>query len=385
MIPYGRQSISQEDIESVCETLRSDFLTQGPKVPLLESAICGVTQANHAVCVNSATSALHLACLALQVSMDDEVWVSPITFVASSNCILYCKAKPVFIDVDPKTNNICIRAIEDKLKAYKAQDRAMPKVIIAVHLSGLPCEMESLFKLSKEYGFSIIEDASHAIGAYYKSKPVGCCEFSNITIFSFHPVKIITTGEGGVAVTNDAELAEKMQSLRSHGITRDRDQLKQNHGPWYYEQQALGYNYRLTDIQAALGISQLSRLKSFIKSRIEVSKFYFKSLKNLPIELPHVSSDSVSSWHLFIIKLKLNSLSKSHKKIFEELREEGIGVNLHYIPIYKQPYYQENGFKQELCEVAESYYSRAISIPIYHGITQTDQQAVVNALTKVLL
>lgn len=385
MIPYGRQSISEEDIESVCETLRSDFLTQGPKVPLLETAICNATQAHHAVCVNSATSALHLACLALQVSKGDEVWVSPISFVASSNCILYCEAKPVFIDIDLKTNNICIKAIEEKLKVYKELGKVMPKAIIAVHLSGLSCDMKMLFKLSKEYGFSVIEDASHAIGAYYNGKPVGCCEFSDITVFSFHPVKIITTGEGGAAVTNNALLAEKIRSLRSHGVTRDFRLLKENHGPWYYEQQALGYNYRLTDIQAALGISQLTRLESFIKARIEISNFYSQSLKNLPIELPYISSDSVSSWHLYIIKLKLTNLTKSHKQVFEELREEGVGVNLHYIPIYKQPYYQDNGFKETHCELAENYYARAISIPIYHGMTQSDQQTVVKTLEKVLL
>ena len=384
MIPYGRQNISQEDIDSVCETLRSDFLTQGPKVPLLESAICDATQAIHTICVNSATSALHLACLALELTVNDEVWVSPISFVASSNCILYCGAKPVFIDIDSKTNNICINKVEEKLKKYKIENKSMPKVIIAVHLSGLSCEMKKLSRLSEKYGFSIIEDASHAIGAYYNGKPVGCCEFSDITVFSFHPVKIITTGEGGAAVTNDSLLAEKIRSLRSHGITRDKTLLKEDHGPWYYEQQALGYNYRLTDIQAALGVSQMKRLDEFIDNRIEVSKFYLESLKELPIELPHISSESVSSWHLFIIKLNLQAISKTHKQVFEALRDEGLGVNLHYIPIYKQPYYQEMSYKYDPCEVAENYYNRAISIPIYHGMTRQQQQTVVNALTKVL-
>ncbi len=385
MIPYGKQNISQEDIDSVCETLRSDFLTQGPKVPLLETAICNVTQASHAVCVNSATSALHLACLALEVSTNDEVWVSPISFVASSNCALYCGANPVFIDINSNTNNICIKKVEEKLKTYKKLKKPMPKAIIAVHLSGLSCDMKQLSNLSKKYGFSIIEDASHAIGAYYNGKPVGCCEFSNVTVFSFHPVKIITTGEGGAVTTNDSLLADKIRSLRSHGVTRDKDQLKENHGPWYYEQQALGYNYRLTDIQAALGVSQIKRLESFINNRIQISKFYLDSLKKLPIELPYIDSDSTSSWHLFIIKLKLQAISKTHKQVFEELRQEGVGVNLHYIPIYKQPYYQENGYKDDFCEVAENYYNRAISIPIYHGMTQQQQQTVVNALTKVLL
>lgn len=384
MIPYGRQNISQEDIDSVCEVLRSEFLTQGPKVPLFEKAICNITQVDHAVCVNSATSALHLACLAIGISTGDEIWLPPISFVASSNCILYCGAAPKFIDIDPVTNNICPKKLENKLIEAQKLGRPMPKAVIAVHLSGLSCEMKAISLLASTYNFKVIEDASHAIGAYYNGRPVGCCEFSDISIFSFHPVKIITTGEGGAAVTNNPMLAEKMRSLRSHGVTREESLLKENHGPWYYEQQALGYNYRLTDIQAALGLSQIERLQNFIRNRINISNFYFETLKNLPIELPHANPDSTSSWHLFIVKLKLDRLSKTHGEIFSELRDEGLGVNLHYIPIYKQPYYRGIGYGEVSCESAEDYYRRAISIPIYHGMSDSEQQFVVRVLTKVL-
>ena len=385
MIPYGRQQISEEDIACVCETLRSDYLTQGSKPPLFEQAICEVTGASFSVCVNSATSALHLACLSLEVGSKDEVWVSPISFVASSNCALYCGASVKFIDIDPITNNICPIKLEKNLKEYKLTNKPLPKVIIAVHLAGLSCDMQAIGHLSKVYGFRVIEDASHAIGACYLEKAVGCCDFSDITIFSFHPVKIITTGEGGAAVTNDKSIAEKMRLLRSHGVTRDENQLIENHGPWYYEQQLLGFNYRLTDIQASLGLSQLNKLKSFIMQRRNIAKFYFEELALLPIELPKKEAIDQSSWHLFIIKLNLSEIKKSHLQIFNELRDAGVSVNLHYMPIYLQPYYQTLGYNNQYCENADNYYRRAISIPIYHGMNKEDQQTVVATLKRVLL
>jgi len=385
MIPYGKQNINRQDIDAVIDVLKSDFLTQGPIVPQFEKSLAHHVAANYAVAVNSATSALHIACLALGVEKGDVVWTSPISFVASANCVLYCGAEVDFVDIDKFSNNMSVQKLAEKLQKHKNNKLALPKVIIPVHMAGHSCDMEAIHALSEQYGFKIIEDASHAIGASYKGQSVGCGKYSDITIFSFHPVKIITTGEGGMAVTRDVNLCDKMRLLRSHGITRDKSSLEKNSdGPWYYEQSLLGYNYRLTELQGALGLSQLGRLNEFIEIRKSIAKYYLTELCSLPIELPLVNSSSQSSWHLFIIKLQLEKISKTHKQVFTELRDAGLGVNLHYIPIYRQPYYQSMGFNVNYCNNADDYYERAISIPIYHGMSQRDQKSVVNILTRVL-
>ncbi len=384
MIPYGKQDINQHDINAVIEVLKSEYLTQGPVVPEFEKAICQYTGAKYGVAVNSATSALHIACLALGVGKGDVVWTTPISFVASANCALYCGAEIDFVDIDECTFNISILKLEEKLSEKRINNQPLPNVIIPVHMAGQSCDMKAIYKLSKEYGFKIIEDASHAIGAKYKNKSVGGCRYSDITVFSFHPVKIITTAEGGVAVTNNADLSQKMCLLRSHGVTRDEKELLENHGPWYYEQKILGFNYRLTDIQAALGLSQMERLDEFVEQRKQISNKYLKELNSLPIELPITDTDSQSSWHLFITKLNLDEIEKSHSQIFTELRIAGLGVNLHYMPIYRQPYYQHLGFSVGYCPIAEDYYSRAISIPIFHSMTEKDQKHVVSVMARVL-
>ncbi len=385
MIPYGKQDINRQDIDAVIDVLKSDYLTQGPVIPEFEKAVAAQVAADYAVAVNSATSALHIACLALGVNKEDEVWTSAISFVASANCALYCGASIDFIDIDIRTNNISVSKLTEKLHYYKKNNKPLPKVVISVHMAGHSCDMASIYNLSQEYGFKVIEDASHAIGASYNGQAVGCCRYSDITIFSFHPVKIITTAEGGMATTNDAKLLEKMCLLRSHGITRNVKLLtKKNEGPWYYEQQLLGFNYRLTELQGALGVSQLCRLHEFIEYRTGVAKYYLSQLNDLPIELPLISEECQSSWHLFIVKLQLNKIRKSHRQVFNELRNLDIGINLHYIPIYYQPYYQSMGFSIGYCEAAEEYYNRAISIPIYHGMTIQDQDTVINSLREVL-
>lgn len=384
MIPYGRQDISEQDIEAVCEVLRSDFLTQGPKITEFESSLSNYTGAKYSIVMNSATSALHIACLALDVGPGDLVWTSPVTFVASANCALYCGAQVDFVDIDPSTYNMCPTKLEHKLKEAKASGARLPKVVIPVHLAGQSCEMDKIFALSKEYGFKIIEDASHAIGGRYKETPIGNCRFSDITIFSFHPVKIVTTAEGGAALTNNPILAEKLNLLRTHGITRNESLMKnKSHGPWYYEQIELGYNYRMTDLQAALGISQMNRLDEFIQKRHEIAQNYFMNLEGLELTLPFQHKDTHSAYHLFIIKLR-GELKKKHKDIFIALRQSGIGVNLHYMPVYLQPYYASLGFKPGLCPEAEEYYSSAISIPMFSGLTSEDQKNVCNIIKNVL-
>jgi UDP-4-amino-4,6-dideoxy-N-acetyl-beta-L-altrosamine transaminase len=383
MIPYGRQDITAEDIEAVVSVLSSDFLTQGPKVPEFEKALTDYTGTKYALAMNSATSGLHVACLALGVGPGDLVWTSPISFVASSNCALYCGANVDFVDIDPRTYNMSPVRLEEKLKKARALGK-LPKVVIPVHLAGQSCDMKAINCLSKEYGFSIIEDASHAIGGKYLGLPVGNCNYSDITVFSFHPVKIITTAEGGAVLTNNPELNKRMSFLRSHGTTRDQAAMKHSsHGPWYYEQVDLGYNYRMTDMQAALGASQMKRLDQFIELRHAVANTYFKELKDLPIELPYSLPEAYSAYHLFIIRLRLE-VNKSHREVFESLRVEGIGVNLHYIPIYRQPYYEELGFRQGHCPEAEAYYSTAISIPMYSALTKSQLRSVKEALLKVL-
>lgn len=385
MIPYGRQDIQQQDIDAVVEVLKSDFLTQGPQVPLFEKKITEITEAQHAVAVNSATSALHIACLALGVGKGDTVWTSPITFVASANCALYCGADIDFVDIDPDTYNLSPVELEKKLKKAKQQN-SLPKVVIPVHLAGQSCDMQKIHQLSLEYGFKIIEDAAHAIGGSYQNKPIGNCCYSDITVFSFHPVKIVTTAEGGVATTNCVKLAEKMHRLRSHGITRDPNLMTETlHGDWYYQQLELGFNYRMSDLHAALGVSQLDRLKEFVAKREAIASSYNQKLANLPITLPKQLVETDSSWHLYIIQLKLNEISKPQQQVFSELRSAGIGVNLHYIPIYKQPYYQIIGFTDFALPYTEHYYQVAISIPIFSHLSKTDQNQVVDALKEVLL
>jgi UDP-4-amino-4,6-dideoxy-N-acetyl-beta-L-altrosamine transaminase len=384
MIPYGRQDISDADIEAVANVLRSDYLTQGKAVPAFESAISDYCAAQHAVAVNSATSALHIACLALGVGRGDVVWTSPITFVASANCALYCGAEVDFIDIDPLTFNISVECLEEKLVQARESGR-LPKVVIPVHLCGQPCHMARIHELSQLYNFKIIEDASHSIGGKYRGEAIGNCHYSDITIFSFHPVKIITTGEGGMALTNNPQLARRMQLLRSHGITREAGEMTQvTDGPWYYQQILLGFNYRMTDIQAALGLSQMSRLDEFVGRRHEIANQYAPLLAELPVKTPWQHRDGYSSFHLYVIRLKLAEIERTHREVFEALRSAGIGVNLHYIPVYRQPYYSAMGFKQGYCPEAELYYSEAISLPLFPGLSLSDQQSVVETLRAAL-
>lgn len=384
MIPYGRQSVTEEDIDAVVDVLRSDFLTQGPIIPKFEYAIASRFQVAHGVATNSATSALHLACMALGLEPGDSLWTTPISFVASSNCGLYCGATIDFVDIDPITYNLSVDSLSEKLSVAKKKN-CLPKIVVPVHMAGQSCDMDAIYDLSKKYGFHIIEDASHALGGTYKGKPVGSCQYSDITVFSFHPVKIITTGEGGMALTNDVRLAEKMRLMRSHGITRDPSNMtKAPHGAWYYQQITLGYNYRMTDIQAALGISQLKRLPEVIGVRTELAMRYDKYLSGLSLDTPRQLLKSESAWHLYIVRLKIRDDRTSHRRVFDFLRDSGIGVNLHYIPIYLQPHYQAMGFTPGLCPEAEAYYGEAISLPIFPGLSTKDQDKVVECLGAAL-
>lgn len=384
-IPYGRQDISQSDINAVVAALRSDFLTQGPAVPAFERVVADYCGARHAVAVNSATSALHLACLALGVGQGDRVWTTPITFVASANCALYCGATIDFVDIDPFTYNLSVDRMAEKL-ALAAKTGMLPKVVIPVHLCGQPCDMAGIHALSQQYGFRIIEDASHAIGGKYKGDPIGCGRYSDITVFSFHPVKIITTGEGGMAVTNDESLHKKMLRLRSHGITRDPAEMTHvPDGPWYYQQLDLGFNYRMTDLQAALGISQMGRIDSFVTKRHSLATHYNKLLESSPFTLPWQHVDSYSGLHLYVVRLPPTKGSLNHRQVFERLRADGIGVNLHYIPIYRHPYYARMGFSPSDFPEAESYYSQAITLPMYSALTMEMQQRVVQSLIAPLM
>lgn len=384
MIPYGRQTVTQDDIDAVIKVLKSDFLTQGPVVPRFEQAICKKVGSKYAVAVNSATSALHIACMAVGLEPGDRLWTTPITFVASANCALYCGAQVDFVDINPLTYNLCPNELEKKLIEAELEG-TLPKVVIPVHLSGRPCEMKKIWELSKKYKFRIIEDASHAIGAKYEEESIGNSRFSDITVFSFHPVKIITTAEGGMALTNDSELAKSMELYRTHGITREEDQMSgESHGPWYYEQIKLGYNYRMTEIQAALGLSQLERLDNYVTVRNSLAKRYSEKLSELPLVLPEETSNSYSSMHLYIIRLQLHKISKSHQIVFQELRQKEIGVNLHYIPVHTQPYYQSLGFFHGQFPNAEAYYQNALSIPLYQTLTHSDQDKVIKALHTVL-
>ncbi|MBI1907605.1 MAG: UDP-4-amino-4,6-dideoxy-N-acetyl-beta-L-altrosamine transaminase [Rhodocyclales bacterium] len=380
MIPYGRQEVTQSDIDAVVEVLRSDFLTQGPAVPRFEQALAEYCGVRHAVAVNSATSALHIACLALGLGSGDRLWTSPITFVASANCALYCDANVDFVDVDPRTCNMSVQRLAEKL-AQAEQSGTLPKVVIPVHLCGQSCDMAAIHALGQRYGFKIIEDASHAIGGKYRGEPIGNCRYSDITVFSFHPVKIITTAEGGMATTNDGDLARRMQLLRSHGITRDPSEMSHEpDGAWYYQQIALGYNYRMTDIQAALGCSQMSRLDAYVDRRHAIAQRYDALLSGLPLRKPWQHPDAYSAYHLYPVRLKLDGLKRSHRDVFDSLRARGIGVNLHYIPVHTQPFFEAMGFKRGDYPEAERYYAEAISLPLYPTLTDVGQQQVVAAL-----
>ena len=345
MIPYGRQEITQTDIDAVVGVLQSDFLTQGPMVPRFEQNVAQHVGASHALAVNSATSALHIACLALGLGPGDRLWTTPITFVASANCALYCGAEVDFVDIDPRTYNLCPQALALKLE-QAALEGTLPKVVVPVHLCGQPCDMQAIHALSQRYGFKIIEDASHAIGGKYQAEFIGNCRYSDITVFSFHPVKIITTAEGGMALTNDDELANKMALLRSHGITRDPAQMTHEvDGPWYYQQIDLGFNYRMTELQAALGVTQMERLDQYVARRHQLARRYDDLLAGLPVTTPWQHPDSYSGLHLYVIRLQLDQIQKTHRQVFESLRELGIGVNLHYIPVHTQPHYERMGFQ----------------------------------------
>lgn len=385
MIRYGQQDITQADIDAVIGVLKSFNLTQGPNIPAFEQSVIAHTGAKYAVAVNSATSALHIACMALDLGPGDWLWTSPNTFVASANCALYCGAKVDFVDIDPRTYNLCPQKLEAKLvEAEKSGE--LPKIVVPVHFTGQPCDMAAIHALGQKYGFKIIEDASHAIGGQYKGEPIGNCRYSDITVFSFHPVKIITTAEGGMALTNNDELATRLGLLRSHGITRDPDLMTEPmHGPWYYQQVALGYNYRMTDIQAALGVSQMTRLTQYVGRRHEIAERYNTLLDELPLTLPWQHPDSYSAYHLYVIRLQLDKINTAHLQVFEALRAKDIMVNLHYIPVHTQPYYQQMGFKQGDYPEAEQYYREAISIPMHPTLTEFEQDTVINALKEALV
>jgi len=384
MIPYGRQDITQTDIDAVVGVLQSDFLTQGPMVPRFEQSVAQHVGASHALAVNSATSALHIACLALGLGPGDRLWTTPITFVASANCALYCGAEVDFVDIDPRTYNLCAQALALKLEQAE-REGTLPKIVVPVHLCGQPCDMHAIHALSQRYGFKIIEDASHAIGGKYQGEFIGNSRYSDITVFRFHPVKIITTAEGGMALTNDDELATKMALLRSHGITRDPAQMTHEaDGPWYYQQIDLGFNYRMTELQAALGVTQMERLDQYVARRHQLARRYDDLLAGLPVTAPWQHADSYSGLHLYVIRLHLDQIQKTHRQVFEALRELGIGVNLHYIPVHTQPYYERMGFKPDDFPQSQTYYQEAISIPMFQTMTDEQQDEVIAALRQAV-
>jgi len=384
-IPYGRHALSEDDIAAVVRVLRSEFLTQGPAVPQFEQAVAAYCGALHAVAVNSATSALHIACLALDLGPGDWLWTSPITFVASANCGLYCGAQVDFVDIDPRTYNLCPQALAHKL-AQAEREGKLPKIVIPVHLCGQPCDMATIHALAQRYGFKIIEDASHAIGGKYKGEPIGNCRYSDIAVFSFHPVKIITTGEGGMALSNDPELVDRMRRYRSHGITSDPTKMQARPADeiWNYQQISLGFNYRMTDIQAALGVSQMTRLDEFVEKRQTIAKRYDDALVGLPLQTPWQHPASYSSYHLYPIRLKLGEDEKTQRQVYDALHAAGVLVNLHYVPVYRQPFYEAMGFKAGYCPDAEKYHKEAISIPMYPTLSGAQQDEVVSCLRKAL-
>ena len=386
MIPYGRQDINEDDIQAVVDVLKSDFLTQGPMVPAFEKAVSDYCHVRFSVAVNSATSALHIACLALGVGKGDIVWTSPISFVASANCALYCGAEVDFVDIDPFTYNISIDCLSEKLQEAEKLGK-LPKVVIPVHLAGQPCDMEKIHKLSLQYGFKIIEDASHAIGAKYKNKPVGNCEFSDITVFSFHPVKIITTGEGGMAVTNNEVLAKHLRLLRSHGISNNLldMQMRPVNEIWNYQQIILGFNYRMTDIQAALGISQMKKLDDFVARRRLIADIYDEKLAHLPLQLSEYLPEAYSAHHLYVIRIKKNKKGITQRGLLDLMHSSGVGVNVHYIPVYRQPYYEGMGFAAGYCQEAEKYFKEALSIPIYSTLKVTELDTIIQHIYEILM
>lgn len=384
MIPYGRQEICQADIDAVVAVLKSDWLTQGPVIGKFEKAVAAYCGASHGIAVNSGTSALHVACLALDLGPGDWLWTSPNTFVASANCGLYCGASVDFVDIDPGTYNMDIGALEAKLKAADKANK-LPKIVIPVHFAGQSCHMRAIRELAERYGFRIIEDASHAVGGRYLDEPVGSCIYSDITVFSFHPAKIITTGEGGMALTNDNILAERMGRLRTHGITRDPAQMAdESHGAWYYQQVSLGFNYRITDIQAALGCSQMQRLDDYVARRHVLAERYDLLLSDLPLLIPYRAPDTYSAFHLYVIQVDPRRAPIDRQTLFDRLREGGIGVNVHYIPVHTQPYYQTLGFGVSDFPEAEHYYANAVSLPLYPTMTEVQQDTVVDVLKAVL-
>jgi len=378
LIPYARQNLNQDDIDAVVEVLRSDWLTQGPLIEKFERSISNYCNASHAIAVSNGTAALHLACLALGLGDGDILWTSPNTFVASANCALYCGATVDFVDIDENTYNLCPGKLQEKLIAAKKNNN-LPKVIVVVHFAGRSCDMEKISDLAREYGVKIIEDASHAIGGEYRQHKIGSCYYSDITIFSFHPVKIITTGEGGMLLTNDHKLAGTISQLRTHGITRDPGQLGSvNSNPWYYEQQMLGYNYRITDIQAALGLSQMKRIDLFVQRRQELAARYNSELAGLKITLPVPEEAGLSALHLYVVKVP------NRDAVYRDLHERGIGVNVHYIPVHFQPYYRMLGFKPGDFPIAENYYKETLSLPMYASLSSADQGTVINTLKQII-
>ena len=384
MIPYGRQTISEEDIESVVQVLRSDLLTQGPQVPEFEASVARHVGAPHAIAVNSATSALHMACLALDLGPGDWLWTSSNSFVASANCGVYCGAQVDFVDIDPKTYNMSVSALAEKLACAEEVGR-LPKVVIPVHFAGQSCDMGAIAALAKKYGFKVVEDASHAIGSRWQGTNVGACRHSDITVFSFHPVKIITTAEGGLLTTRDAEIAQKLADLRSHGITREASRLaRAGEGAWYYEQQSLGFNYRMTELQAALGVSQMTSLDRFIARRHEIATRYDQGLTSLPIVRPWQHPDSHSAFHLYVIQVAKGA-QMDRRQLFDALRSAGILANVHYIPIHLQPFYQRMGFQVGDLPEAEAYYARAVSLPMFAGLSEADQDFVIQKIQEFVL
>ncbi|MDR6945972.1 UDP-4-amino-4,6-dideoxy-N-acetyl-beta-L-altrosamine transaminase [Pseudomonas sp. 2957] len=385
MIPYGRQSLDQADIDAVVEVLQSDWLTQGPTIERFEQAMAARCQADFAVAVCNATAALHIACLAADLGPGDRLWTSPNTFLASANCGRYCGAEIDFVDIDPLTWNLDAFALEAKLEQAE-RDGTLPKVLVAVAFSGQSCDMRKIADLAVRYNFTVIEDASHAVGASYAGRPVGCGDFAAMTVFSFHPVKIITSAEGGMVLTNRPALAERLQRLRSHGMTRDPEHMTEpSHGPWYYQQIELGFNYRITDLQAALGLSQLRKLDEFVARRRELAARYDQLLAYLPLTLPSAQPEADSAWHLYVVRVQTERCNLSHRQVFEGLRNAGIGVNLHYIPVHLQPYYRELGFAEGDFPEAERYYAEAISLPLFPLLSEAQQDQVVEQLRRLLL
>ncbi len=384
MIPYAHQDVTQSDIDAVVDVLRSDFLTQGPAVPRFERELAAITRAQHAVAVNSATSALHIACLALGLGPGDRLWTVPNTFVASANCARYCGAGIDFVDIDSRTWNLSVTALRTKLGAARRAG-CLPKILVPVHFAGQPTDQDAIWELAQEYGFRVLEDASHAVGASRNGEPVGSCRWSDITVLSFHPVKIVTSGEGGAALTNDPVLAERMTMLRTHGITRDVARFQdRDPTPWHYEQQVLGFNYRMTDIHAALGTSQLARLAHYVERRNMLARRYDVDLRNLPLLLPTIGPENRSAFHLYVVRMTGSSPGKSHRQVYEELRSRGIGVNLHYAPVHLQPYYRQLGFNRGQYPEAEAYADTALTLPLYPTMTDSQQDSVVAALRASL-